>query len=271
MIKSAATICLVPQARHGPFIFHNGLADGCARAAKFGFNAVEIFPPSGAAIDRAEVEDLMAKNRLAVAALGTGAGRLVRSLTLTSPDDATRSEARRFVAEIIELGAQFGAPAIIGWMQGQLPDGLDREVALSWLREALDDLGDLASSYGVPLLLEPLNRYETNLFNRIEQTVGFIQSLNSKNVRVLADLFHMNIEEVDIGQALRDAGDLIGLVDFADSNRQAVGFGHLDVAQVISALRQIGYTGYLSAEIFPLPTADAAAQQTIAAIRRLTS
>jgi sugar phosphate isomerase/epimerase len=270
-MKAAVTICLVPQARRGPFVFHDGLADGCARAAKFGFDAVEIFPQSADAVDGAELEDLLAKNQLSVAAFGTGAGTLVRNLTLTSPDAATRTEARRFIAAIIELGAQFGAPAIIGWIQGRVQNDHDRELALGWLREALNDLGALAASHGVTLLLEPLNRYETNVFNRLEQTVDFIASLQTENVRILADLFHMNIEEADIGQALRDAGPLIGLVDFADSNRQAVGFGHLDVAPVFSALRQIGYTGYLSAEVFPLPTADAAAQQTIAAIRRFTS
>jgi sugar phosphate isomerase/epimerase len=270
-MKTAVTICLVPQARRGPLVFHDGLDDGCARAAKFGFDAVEILPASADAVDRAELEDLLAKNQLSVAAFGTGAGKLVHNLTLTSPIEATRTEARHFIAEIIQLGGRFGAPAIIGWMQGQVSEERDRELALGWLREALDDLGALAASHGVTLLLEPLNRYETNLFNRLDQIVNFIRSLGTENVRILADLFHMNIEEADIVQALRDAGPLIGQVDFADSNRRAVGFGHLDVTPVMSALRQIRFTGYLSAEIFPLPTADAAAQQTITAIRQFTS
>ena len=269
-MKSAVTICLVSQARRGPFVFHDGLANGCSRAAKFGFDAVEIFPPSAEAVDRAELEELLARNHLAVAAFGTGAGKLVRNLTLTSPDEATRTAARHFIAEIIELGGRFGAPAIIGSMQGRGSDEDDRGLALDWLRESLNDLGEQASSHGVPLLLEPLNRYETNLFNRLHQTVDFIGSLTTGNVRILADLFHMNIEEADMAAALCEAGPLIGHVHFADSNRQAVGFGHTDVAPVISALRQIGYTGYLSSEVFPLPTADAAAEQTIAAIRRFT-
>jgi sugar phosphate isomerase/epimerase len=71
-----------------------------------------------------------------------------------------------------------------------------------------------------------------------------------------------------MASALRTAGRLIGHVHFADSNRQAIGFGHTDAGPVIGALREIGYTGYLSAEVFPLPTADEAARQTIAAFRR---
>jgi sugar phosphate isomerase/epimerase len=83
----------------------------------------------------------------------------------------------------------------------------------------------------------------------------------------LADLFHMNIEEADSAAALREAGPLIGHVHFADSNRRAIGMGQTRVAPVIAALRAIGYSGYLSAEIFPLPDPVAAARQTIAAFR----
>ena len=79
----------------------------------------------------------------------------------------------------------------------------------------------------------------------------------------------MNIEEPDIGQALRDAGSKVGHVHFADSNRQAVGFGHTEMSSVMKALGEIGYKGYLSAEIFPLPDPETAARQTIEAFRQL--
>ena len=73
----------------------------------------------------------------------------------------------------------------------------------------------------------------------------------------------MNIEEADLAGAIRDAGRHVGHVHFADSNRRAMGFGHTDPAPVFAALREIGYDRYLSAEIFPLPSADEAARQTI--------
>jgi sugar phosphate isomerase/epimerase len=90
-----------------------------------------------------------------------------------------------------------------------------------------------------------------------------------KNVVLLADLFHMNIEERDVAAAIREAGHHIGHVHFADSNRQAMGFGHTDPIRVIAALRETGYSGYLSAEILPLPDPETAARQTISAIRSL--
>jgi sugar phosphate isomerase/epimerase len=270
-MKSAVTICLVPEAHGGPFVFHGGLAAGCSRAAAHGFDAVEIFPPSADAIDAAELERQLAANQLAVAAFGTGAGRLLHELTLISPDAATRSQARRFIAALIELGGRFGAPAIIGSMQGRVACNQDREQSLFWLREALEELGELAAAHKVPLLLEPLNRYETNLLNRLDQTITFLETLTTRNVRILADLFHMNIEEADLGAALREAGERVGHIHFADSNRRAIGFGHTDIAPIMAALREIGYTGYLSAEIFPLPSADEAARQTIVAIRNIAS
>ena len=88
---------------------------------------------------------------------------------------------------------------------------------------------------------------------------------------LLADLFHMNIEEANAGQAIRDAGSRVGHVHFADSNRQAVGFGHTEMTSILSALEEIEYDGYLSAEIFPLPSPEAAAEQTIKSFRALTS
>ncbi len=79
----------------------------------------------------------------------------------------------------------------------------------------------------------------------------------------------MNLEEADLAAAVRQAGDFVGHVHFADSNRRAIGYGHTAVEPVIHALRAIGYQGYLSAEILPLPDSESAAAQTIAAVRRV--
>ena len=89
------------------------------------------------------------------------------------------------------------------------------------------------------------------------------------NVRLLCDLFHMNIEDVDVAGALRRAGARVGHVHFADSNRRAAGQGHTNFTPIIAALREIGYAGYLSAEVLAQPDAQTAAAQTIAAFRRL--
>ncbi len=212
---------------------------------------------------RAELGRLLELHKLKLAAVGTGAGWVVQRLSLTSPDASVRLRAREFIAGIIDRAAAFGAPAIIGSMQGRWGDGVVREQAVSWLAEALEELGARAGSRGVPLLFEPLNRYETNLFNSVTQTAEFLARLTTQSIKVLGDLFHMNIEERDIAGTLQHAGKRLGHVHFADSNRHAAGFGHTDFAAVARALQQMDYDGYVSAEILPLPDSDTAACQTM--------
>jgi sugar phosphate isomerase/epimerase len=269
-MRSAITVCLVPEARGGPFVFSDGLDAACQQAAELGFDAIEIFPPTAAAIEGSELPALLERHRLAVAAVGTGAGWVMRKLTLTHRDAAVRLEAREFIRAIIDAAGRLGAPAIIGSMQGRWEGTIGRGQALGFLADAVEDLAGHASRHGVPLLLEPLNRYETNVLNRIGDTAAWLGSLRTRNVRILADLFHMNIEEGNSAAALSEAGPLLGHVHFADSNRRAIGFGQLIVPPIIEVLREMNYTGYLSAEIFPLPDPLTAARQTITAFRHHT-
>jgi sugar phosphate isomerase/epimerase len=163
-----------------------------------------------------------------------------------------------------------GAPVIIGSMQGRAADAVTKQIAIRYLGHALFKLDEHAAEYETPVLYEPINRYETNLVNALADAVALLGGLGVSNVKLLADLFHMNMEEVSIGDALRAAGPLVGHVHFADSNRRAAGMGHTDFVPVMNALRDIGYAGYLSAEVFPLPDPDAAAKRTIDSFRKLT-
>ena len=268
-MKSAVTISLAAEARQGPFVFHNGLEAGCAAAARLGFDAVEIFPPAADAIDKEALGNLLDEHGIALAAMGTGGGWLTRGLHLTHPDESIRREARSFIRRIIDTGACFGAPAIIGSMQGRAEPGVSRDQALDWLTDALADLGTHAAYHGVFLLYEPLNRYETHLFHRQAEAADYLTTMDLGNVKLLCDLFHMNIEEACIATTFRALGSRVGHVHFADSNRRAIGFGHTDAAAAVAALRDIGYSGYLSAEILPLPDPETAAAQTIASFRQL--
>lgn len=267
-MKTAVTISLVPQAKGGPFVFWDGLADGCQRAAALGFDAVEIFPMTAKAIDRAQLADLLAQHRLSLAAVGTGAGWLVHKWSLTHADPVIRSQARDFIREIIDLAGTFKAPAIIGSMQGRLEGAVSRGQALGWLAEALDDLGRHAAAQGQVLLCEPLNRYETNLLNQLADAVELLETIPARNIKILADLFHMNIEEASISKSLRASAVYLGHVHFADSNRRAIGFGHTNMLPIFKTLHSIRYEGYLSAEIFPLPDGDTAARQTVESFRK---
>ena len=173
-----------------------------------------------------------------------------------------------FISEVIDFAAAFGAPAIIGSMQGRAEGDVTREQALDWLAEALEVLGSRAGTHGISLIYEPLNRYETNLVNTTAEGIALLTRLSHDHVRLLCDFFHMNIEEASIADSLREAGPLVGHVHFADSNRRAAGLGHTDFAPIADALREIGYNGYVAAEILPLPDAATAADQTMRAFRQ---
>ena len=125
----------------------------------------------------------------------------------------------------MDFAAQFEAPAIIGSMQGRAAEGVTKPVALRYLGNALFKLDEHAADLGTTLLYEPINRYETNLINTLGDGVQFLTGSALRNVKLLADLFHMNIEEANIAEALRRAEPLVGHVHFADSNRKAAGMG----------------------------------------------
>ena len=272
-MRSAITICLVPEARHGPFVFHatadgDGLAGACRTAAELGFDAVEIFPESAEAFPVAELRRLLAIHGIGLAAVGTGAGWVKHKLHLCHADADVRAQSRAFIRGIIDVAGEFGAPAIIGSMQGRYEGSMPREAAVEHLAAALHDLGARAATHGQVLLYEPLNRYETNLLNRQGEAAAWLESQGLAHVRLLCDLFHMNIEEIDIAATLMAAGRRVGHVHWADSNRQAMGLGHTDPGPIVAALRGIGYEGCLSAEVVPLPSPLDAARQTIASLRQ---
>ena len=262
-MKSCVTIALVPAIRTGPWIYWDDLESSMAKAADLGFDAVELLTASADAIPSSQLSGLVSQYNLNVAAVGTGAGKVLHGLTLTDPDPQIRAKAISFIAEMISFGATVSAPAIIGSMQGNAMSGNGKEQALDWLAESLDTLGQFAESQGIKLIYEPLNRYETNLINDLRSGVDFIRSLKTKQIVLLADLFHMNIEESSLADSIRAAGSYIGHVHFADSNRRPIGRGHTSMDEVAAALTEIGYEGYISAEAFPYPDPDQAARQTI--------
>jgi sugar phosphate isomerase/epimerase len=120
----------------------------------------------------------------------------------------------------------------------------DREVLL----EGLAELGAHASDAGVVLLLEPLNRYEDHMINTVAQAADLIAACGSDGVRILADTYHMNIEEDDSCAALRSVAGVLGAVHLSDSNRHQPGTGHVPFEAIVATLRDIGFDGPVSVE-----------------------
>jgi sugar phosphate isomerase/epimerase len=171
-------------------------------------------------------------------------------------DAAKRKDAienmRSLLSVIAEAGG-YGAitPASYGMFSRRLPpyepprspEG-DREVLL----EGLHALGEHAAREGVLLLLEPLNRYEDHMVNTLQQGVELCEAVGLPAVRVMGDLYHMNIEERDPAGALLAAGPSLRHVHLSDSNRLQPGQGHVDFAAAFRALRKAGFTGSMAIE-----------------------
>ena len=144
----------------------------------------------------------------------------------------------------------------------------DRKVLL----EALYELSGHAAAEGVWLAIEPINRYEDYLLNRLEQAVDLAQEVERAaghgSVGVVADLFHMNIEEDDLAKAITAAGNRIVHVHVDDSNRLQPGTGHIDFAAVFGALAEIGYDGWLTLECRLRGEPETALAETARFLRR---
>jgi sugar phosphate isomerase/epimerase len=139
----------------------------------------------------------------------------------------------------------------------------DRAVLL----DALGELGEHALREGVRILLEPLNRYEDHMVNRLEQAVELAQATGLDSVGVIADSYHMNIEETDLAAALVAAADRLVHVQVSDSNRLEPGAGHLDWTTIVDALTRIGYTGDLAAECRLSGPAEQVLPKAVATLR----
>jgi sugar phosphate isomerase/epimerase len=265
-IKSSITFSAVPEAQGGPFVYWGSLEESMRSAKDLGFDAIEIFPPSPEYFQTIDAAELARQIGLEIAAVGTGAGWLKHKLSLADAEPPVRALAMEFLSSMLVAATQLQTPMIIGSMQGRSGPGVSKTQAKEFLREGLERLDAQAKAIGGKILYEPLNRYETDQCNTLAQGTELIRGLSS--TKLLADWFHMNIEEADMVESFLKAGTAIGHVHFADTNRLAVGSGHLSVQPLIDALGQIGYRGFLSAEVFPLPDSQSAAERTIRSFKQ---
>jgi sugar phosphate isomerase/epimerase len=267
-MKSAVTVSLVQEAEGGPFVFWHDLPFACREASRLGFDAIELFAPGPDTVKPSELRTLLSDHKLNLAAVGTGAGWLKHKLTLTHANATIRRQAIDFVKAMIEFAAENRAPVIIGSMQGRWGDGVSHETALGYLNDALVELGEFAMTLKTDVIYEPLNRYETNLARTLDEGHAIVTKTDHMHVSLLADLFHMNIEEVNLGEALTRASEVIMHIHLADSNRRPAGSGHIDFGPIATRLRAMNYRGYLSAEAYAYPNSVEAATATMTAFRK---
>lgn len=190
-------------------------------------------------------------------------------LCFTSADSDIRAQAVSRIKGLIDLAEHFGAIVNIGRVRGPVAPGDSYAESEKRFLESLDTVADYAGSKGIVVAVEPVNRYEINFINSVEQAYAIIQKLDRHNVKIQPDTFHMNIEDRSIEAALVACIDRIAYIHVADSNRWAPGQGHLNFPNIINVLRSAGYEGYLTAEILAFPDPDTAAQKAATYLKTL--
>ena len=240
------------------------------KAHRLGLPGIELLVARPKELDPLEIKRQLDQTNLEVAAIASGPIFMQDHLSLLSESAESSRLAEKRLGELIELAASLEAPLVtIGSFRGRLawaaPDGAKR------LADVLSEAATRAQSLGARIVLEPLNRYETDFIHNCRETLDFVASVGQAGLGLLLDTFHMNIEESHLGTCTTQAmqSGRLWHVHLGDSNRQAPGQGHFDFAVVVESLIQNGYTGYLSAELLPLPDADRAAALTIDFMRRL--
>lgn len=243
--------------------------DVCSSAAGDGFRGIELHIPDSNAIDRQEVYRALEGQRLRLTSIGTGSVYFSRGYSLSSSDRDIREKCIRHLAAHMETARPYGAVVIVGCVQGRLQPGQRREELLDNLRESLTELDGLAERLNVRLGLETMNRFESDALNSIEETCAFLRDGGFSRVGLHIDTVHMNIEEANIGDAIRSAAGMINHVHAADNNRCYPGQAHYPFEETIRALEDIRYDGALALEIKPYPNSQTAGRKSLAYLSAL--
>jgi sugar phosphate isomerase/epimerase len=220
------------------------LRDRREAALRYGFDGIELSGPSMLDLAAEAVRD-----RIPVSAICGGH----RGWPI-DPDPAMVAASRQDIDRLLELGARLEAPLILVPIYGRnrkfpgMDTGRTPEEDDALWREGLHRATDRAEAVGGSILVEPINRYENSVCITAADAVRWAAEMDSDHVRPMVDVFHMNIEEARIGEAIRFVGSRMAYVHLGDSQRLEPGQGHLPWNEVFESLHRIGYRGWATME-----------------------
>jgi D-psicose/D-tagatose/L-ribulose 3-epimerase len=231
--------------------FSNETLDLVDKVATLGFDLIEVCVEDPATIDTGAI-----RRRIEAAGIGaTVCGAFGPDRDMSADDPAVRRNAIGYVNRCSDIAAELGADIVVGPMYSavgrtRMAEPEERRAQRRLASESIREAADHARERGVRLALEPLNRFETDLINTVDQGVELVEEIGRDNVGLLVDTFHMNIEEKDLPAALRRAGRHIFEFHACSSDRGTPGEDHLAWPGIAAALRDVGYDGPVVIEAF---------------------
>lgn len=198
----------------------------------------------------------------------TISGAFGASRDISSDQAEIRAEGLAYIVDCAEIAHEMGSPVFGGPLYSavgktRLVSAEQKAQERSWCLENLDKAARRAAELGVVLALEPLNRFETDMVNTMDQAISIVDEVGSDNLKILLDTFHANIEEKDIPAAIEKLGSRLVHVQANENDRGTPGTGHLDWVGIRRALDKIGYQGGLVIETFGAPSKELARAASI--------
>jgi sugar phosphate isomerase/epimerase len=242
-------------------VFRDDLCRSIGRCAEIGFHGVELALLDASQADIPRIDERLRATGLEIPCISSGQVFAADRLYFTHPDSAVRQAAVERIIGMIRLAAHFGAKVNTGRVRGFIHEAETAETATARYLDCLCRCADVAEPLGVELIIEPVNRYEVNFINNCAEGIEIIERCGRKCLKLMPDLFHMNIEDASFREAFEAGREYISYVHVADSNRLAPGWGHMPFDEIFQILSDIGYDGYITAEILPKPDPYSAAAQ----------
>jgi D-psicose/D-tagatose/L-ribulose 3-epimerase len=231
--------------------FSNKTLDLIDRVKAFGFDLIEVCIEDPDTIDSAAIHAQVQRVDLDV----TICGAFGPSRDLSSEDETVQKSGLSYLFRCIDFAEMLGSPFVSGPMYAAVGNTrlVDEDARRAqWKRSAanLKVAAVYAAERSVKLAIEPLNRFETDLINTVDQGLRMVDEIAADNVGLLLDTFHMNIEEKDIPAAIRRAGDRIIEFHACSNDRGTPGEDHLPWRAITGALRDVRYDGPVVIEAF---------------------
>lgn len=253
MFKTSASITVQYDNIFAPFPGSEWEA-GFVWAKEQGFDAVELIVADPALLDAEQIAAAAQKLGLSISTISTGQAMGMEGLSMCVPSRAVRDATYRRLCEDIDFSVRLGRPNVtVGLIRGRGTE-YPFETVYPLLLHEMRRVAAYADRARVTLNLEPINRYEVALVNSTAEGRTLLKDIGSpKNVGILYDTFHSNIEDEDMLSAIRENAGQISHVHLADSNRRLPGEGHTDFPAILKTLEQSAYSGYVSLEVLNRP------------------